>query len=162
MPRSNAYVTKTWWRWRAAVGQGVHDLEIGEGEDHREHRHDDEDRLDDGQGHVPEPLCRVAPSIAAAFVEIGRNGLQSGQERDAVEGDATPGVDDDDRHHGQVALPSQENPVLTAPVWTSTQLMMLNVGSKIHIQAIVLSTVGTMNGTAGRRARGCGRGTAGS
>ncbi len=38
----------------------------------------------------------------------------------------------------RVALPSHEKPVLTAPVFTSTQFSTLNVGSKIHIHAMVL------------------------
>ena len=46
----------------------------------------------------------------------------------------------------RVALPSQENPVVIIPLWTSTQLMTLKVGSKIHIQATTLRMVGTMNG----------------
>ena len=41
---------------------------------------------------------------------------------------------------------------MTTPVFTSTQLMTLKVGSKIHIQATVLSTVGTMKGRS-RKAR---------
>ena len=51
-----------------------------------------------------------------------------------------------------VELPSQENPLWMAPPCRSSQLMMLNVGSKIHIQAIVDSAVGTMNGSS-RKAR---------
>src|SRR5213592_251255 len=51
-----------------------------------------------------------------------------------------------------VALPSHEKFSVTRPVWRSVQLITLNVGSKIHIQATVDSTVGTMNGRS-RRAR---------
>ena len=51
-----------------------------------------------------------------------------------------------------VELPSQENPVWMAPPWTRTQLITLNVGSKIHIHAIVDSAVGTMKGRS-RKAR---------
>ena len=42
--------------------------------------------------------------------------------------------------------PIQDGPTLINPLWTSSQLMTLKVGSKIHIQAIVLSTVGTIQG----------------
>src|ERR1700730_15035414 len=45
-----------------------------------------------------------------------------------------------------VAPRSHEKPVLTTPVLTSAQLITLKVGSKIHIQAIVLRIVGTMKG----------------
>ena len=43
-------------------------------------------------------------------------------------------------------MPSHENPVVIVPVWTSTQLMTLKVGSKIHIHATTLRMVGTMKG----------------
>ncbi len=45
-----------------------------------------------------------------------------------------------------VLLPSQENPSRIIPACTSSQLMTLNVGSKIHIHATVLRMVGTMKG----------------
>src|SRR5207237_599619 len=43
--------------------------------------------------------------------------------------------------------PSQEGPGLGTPSATSSQLKTLKAGSRIHIQATVLNTVGTMNGS---------------
>ena len=43
-------------------------------------------------------------------------------------------------------LPSQEGPGLGTPSATRNQLSTLKAGSRIHIQATVLNTVGTMNG----------------
>ena len=42
------------------------------------------------------------------------------------------------------ALPRNEKPLVTSLACTSTQLMTLNVGSRIHIQATVESAVGTI------------------
>src|SRR5436189_3656723 len=44
-------------------------------------------------------------------------------------------------------LPSQLGPVSARPVVTSAQLTTLKAGSRIHCQAMVDSTVGTMNGS---------------
>ena len=47
----------------------------------------------------------------------------------------------------RVALPSHEKVCVTRPVWRSVQLITLKVGSRIHIQATVERTVGTMKGS---------------
>ena len=43
--------------------------------------------------------------------------------------------------------PVQDGPCSASPPWTSNQFTTLNVGSKIHIQAIVERTVGTIQGS---------------
>ncbi len=45
-------------------------------------------------------------------------------------------------------MPSQLGPGgVISPLMTSTQVITLNAGSRIHCQAMVDSTVGTMNGS---------------
>ena len=44
-------------------------------------------------------------------------------------------------------MPSQDGPGLAMPQRTRNQFTTLNDGSRIHIQAMVDSTVGTMNGS---------------
>ena len=44
-------------------------------------------------------------------------------------------------------MPSQDGPGFGKPSAIRNQLRTLNAGSRIHIQATVLSTVGTMNGS---------------
>ena len=46
----------------------------------------------------------------------------------------------------RLGVPSQEGPGLGTPSLMRNQLKTLKAGSRIHIQATVLSTVGTMNG----------------
>ncbi len=46
-----------------------------------------------------------------------------------------------------LGLPSQDGPGLAMPQRTRNQFTTLNDGSRIHIQAMVDSTVGTMNGS---------------
>ena len=46
----------------------------------------------------------------------------------------------------RIGLPSQDGPGFGTPAATSNQLSTLKAGSRIHIQATVLNTVGTMNG----------------
>src|SRR5215212_9678231 len=47
----------------------------------------------------------------------------------------------------QKPSPTHDGPRSASPAWTSDQLITLKVGSKIHIQAIVESTVGTIQGS---------------
>jgi hypothetical protein len=47
----------------------------------------------------------------------------------------------------RLGLPSQDGPGLAMPQRTRNQFTTLNDGSRIHIHAMVDSTVGTMNGS---------------
>ena len=47
----------------------------------------------------------------------------------------------------RLGLPSQDGPGLAMPQRIRNQFTTLNDGSRIHIQAMVDSTVGTMNGS---------------
>ena len=47
----------------------------------------------------------------------------------------------------RTGLPSQEGPGFGTPSAIRNQLKTLKAGSRIHIQATVLNTVGTMNGS---------------
>ena len=47
-------------------------------------------------------------------------------------------------------LPSHEGPGFGTPTASRNQLSTLNAGSRIHIQATVLRTVGTMNGNSSK------------
>src|SRR2546430_11778979 len=54
----------------------------------------------------PPPRSTLFPSTALfRSVEIGRDGLEARQQRDAEEGEPAPDVDDDHGHHGRGRLP---------------------------------------------------------
>src|SRR5262245_29881953 len=81
------------------MGQHIDELEIGKCEDDREQGHDQDERLQQWQSDIAEALPTAGAVDRRRLVEFGRYGLQPGEERDAVERQATPGVDEDNRAH---------------------------------------------------------------
>ena len=85
---------------RAAAGQHVDELEVGEGEEHREGHHHRDDRREQRQGDPPEALPRGGAVERRRLVQRLRDGLQPGEERDRDEGHAAPDVGGDHRPAG--------------------------------------------------------------
>src|SRR5436190_22355963 len=81
---------------RAAAREHPDELEIGEGEQHRERHHHRDDRSEQRISDVAKPLPRRRPVDGGGLVERGRNRLQAGEERDRHERYATPDVGEDD------------------------------------------------------------------
>ena len=82
---------------RPAAGDGVDELEVGEGEDDREGHHDREDRQQQREGDEAEALPGRGAVEQRRLVERGRDGLQAGQQRDRHERDAAPDIGGDQR-----------------------------------------------------------------
>ena len=87
-----------------ALGEDVDDGEVVEGPDRREQHHDDQMLRSPGRVTWTEALDGVGAVDRRRLVELGRNRLQPGQERDAEEREPPPDVDEDDRGHGRARL----------------------------------------------------------
>ena len=80
-------------------------------------------------------------------MQLGRDGLQAGQDRDREEGDAAPDVGEADRAMPGVPGVAQEVDILPIrPQSLRTQEMGLRTPSKSISQARLLIAVGTIQG----------------
>jgi hypothetical protein len=77
---------------RPAARQHVDELEIGEGEEHREGHHHGDDRRQERHRHVAELLPRRSAVEASRLVVRRRDRLQAGEQADRDEGHAAPDV----------------------------------------------------------------------
>ena len=82
---------------RPAAGDGVDELEVGEGEQHREGHDDRQDRHEQGRGDVAEFLPAGGAVEQGGLIERGGDGLQPGQQGDGYEGNAAPDIRRDQR-----------------------------------------------------------------
>ncbi len=82
---------------RAAAGDRPDELEVGEGEQHREGHHHRDDRREQRIGDVAEHLPAGRPIDGRGLVERGRHRLEAGQQRDGHERNAAPDIHEDDR-----------------------------------------------------------------
>ncbi len=89
---------------RPSARHDVNQLEVREGEDHRKHGDDENDRLEQRQGDVAEAAEAAGAVDRRRLIEFGRDGLQARQEGDGVERQAAPGVDHDEGEHRQVRM----------------------------------------------------------
>ena len=89
---------------RAAARQHVDQLEIGEGEQHRERHHHRDDRREQRQRHEAEALPGRGAVERRRLVERRRDGLQPREQADGDERHAAPDVGGDDRRAARPRL----------------------------------------------------------
>ncbi|MEY3488704.1 MAG: hypothetical protein RL655_272 [Pseudomonadota bacterium] len=82
---------------RSATGDHINQLEVGEGEQHREGHDHGNDGGEQRQRDVTKALPAAGAIDGRGLVQRGRNGLQSRQQGDGDKGDATPHVGGNDR-----------------------------------------------------------------
>src|SRR5262245_13836322 len=82
---------------RAAARKYPDELEIGEGEQHRERHHHRDDGSEQRIGDVAKPLPRRRAVDGGGLVERGRYRLQAGEQRDRDERHAAPDIGEDHR-----------------------------------------------------------------
>ncbi len=82
---------------RSAAGDGVDQLEVGEGKDDRERHHDRQNWKHHRKRDVTEALPGARAVQHRGLIERRRYGLQAGQQRDRHEGNAAPDVGGDQR-----------------------------------------------------------------
>src|SRR5881409_3807137 len=129
----------------AALGQKVHDAQVGQCEDRVEQESDHQDRKDHRHHHVTEPLHEGAAVHLGGIDDLERHRGEARQEHDRAERERAPHVDGDAGSQRQMGLASDPYAPIS-PTRLSAQLMTLNCESYIHFQESTLIPMGSVNG----------------
>jgi hypothetical protein len=89
---------------RSTAGEHLDDLEVGKRLDDGKQHDDRQYRHQQRDGNVPETVHGMRAVDAGSLVQVLRDGLEAGQQRDGEKGRPAPDVDGDDRAHGQARL----------------------------------------------------------
>src|SRR5207249_4434851 len=95
----------------AALGQEVHDAQVGEREDRVEEKPDHQDRKDHRHHHVAEALHEGAAVHLGGIEDLQRHRGEAREEDDRAEREGAPHVDRDTRGQRQMRLAEPDRPV---------------------------------------------------
>ena len=111
---------------RAPARDRVDELEVGEGEQHREGHDHRDDRRQHRKGDKAEPLPRTRAVERRRLVERRRNGLQASKQSYRHEWNAAPDIGGDHRPTGVPGLAEKIDVLMDRPSLMSDQEMIEN------------------------------------